>query len=185
MTKKWCYNKFVISLFSGKRRWRQEKTIEWSNFISFLFLFLFCLFYFQNCPFWTYNKRINTFIFWCMVHIWFTPSEGPLERLCQFICLKKSDHGSWTVKSDHGKRPSSKHWLRGPWCRLALRCVTEFSSTQNQIKKKSPPLTRSNCSHVYSERSHGRFLTIARNSKRKGIIAYKHAYHPSNIKALK
>ena len=137
MTKKWCYNKFVISLFSGKRRWRQEKTIEWSNLISFLFLFLFCLFYFQNCPFWTYNKRINTFIFWCMVHIWFTPSEGPLERLCQFICLKKSDHGSWTVKSDHGKRPSSKHWLRGPWCRLALRCVTEFSSTQNQIKKKN------------------------------------------------
>ena len=23
--------------------------------------------FFQNCPFWTYNKKIRTFTFWCMV----------------------------------------------------------------------------------------------------------------------
>jgi hypothetical protein len=37
-------------------------------------------FYFQNCPFWTCIKKINSFAFdawsFILVHIWFTPSEA-------------------------------------------------------------------------------------------------------------
>ena len=40
-----------------------------------------------------------------LVHIQFTPSKEPKGFVNYF--LKKSDHGSWTMKRDHGKRPSS------------------------------------------------------------------------------
>ena len=36
-----------------------------------------------------------------LVHIWFTPSEGPKGFANWF--LEKSNLGSWTMKSDHGK----------------------------------------------------------------------------------
>ena len=39
MTTKWCYYKFSMKYFLGKRRWRQDKTREWSNLILFSFLF--------------------------------------------------------------------------------------------------------------------------------------------------
>ena len=35
--------------------------------------------------------------------------------------FKRSDHESWTMESDHGKRPSSMVRLHGPWCKPALR----------------------------------------------------------------
>ena len=54
-----------------------------------------------------------------IVHIWFTPSEGPKGFMNYF--LKKSDHGSWTIKSDQLERPSSTVQLREPWCKSALR----------------------------------------------------------------
>ena len=38
----------------------QMNTREWSNFI---------LFHSQNYPFWTYIKKIITFIIWCMVQL--------------------------------------------------------------------------------------------------------------------
>ena len=49
-----------------------------------------------------------------LVHIRFTPSEGPKG----FVnwSYKKSDHESWTIKSDRGK----KAIFHGPWCKAAL-----------------------------------------------------------------
>jgi hypothetical protein len=52
-------------------------------------------------------KKFNTFIFWCMVILldpdWDYTYEGA-QRLCKLIFfLKKPDHESWTIKSDHGK----------------------------------------------------------------------------------
>ena len=47
-----------------------------------------------------------------LIHIWFTPSEGSQGFVNWF--LRKSDHGSWTTKSDPEKRPSSMVRLHGP-----------------------------------------------------------------------
>ena len=66
-----------------------------------------------------------------LVHIQFTPNEGP-NGFANFFS-KKSDDGSWTIKSDYGKRPSSMVRLHGPWCKLALnvtypslRCMLDY-----------------------------------------------------------
>ena len=59
----------------------------------------------QNCPFWTYinkNQHIHFLVHgsFLLVHIWFTPSEGP-KSFVNWI-LKKSDRGSCTMKLNHG-----------------------------------------------------------------------------------
>ena len=53
-----------------------------------------------------------------LIHIQCTLSEGPKGFVNSF--LKKLDHGSWTIKSDHGKIPPSMVWFHGPWCKPAL-----------------------------------------------------------------
>ena len=68
-------------------------------------------------------KNFSTFTFgawpFFLVHIWFTPSEGPKGFVNRFI--KISDHGCWATKSDHGKRLSSILRFHVPWCKLSLR----------------------------------------------------------------
>ena len=97
---------FWVKCFWGKRRWKTRG----GQMIKL------CLF-FQNCHFWAYIKKISTFTFGArlvlLVHIRFTPSEGPKGFVNWFF--KKSDHqvGSW-------KRPSSKVRFHGPWCRPTL-----------------------------------------------------------------
>jgi hypothetical protein len=51
-----------------------------------------------------------------LVHIQITPSEAPRGFVIFFnFFSKKLDHGSWTIKPDRGKRPSSMVQLQGPW----------------------------------------------------------------------
>ena len=77
---------------------------------------------FQNYPFWTYIEKKSThslFGAWSflLVHIQFTPREKPKGFVIWFF--KKPNHGSWTIKSDHGKMPSSMvHGVNRP---LAVR----------------------------------------------------------------
>ena len=62
-------------------------------------------------------KKISTFTLnawsFLLVHIRFTPSEGPKDFANWFS--KNSDHKRWTTKSDHGIRPSSVVRFHGPW----------------------------------------------------------------------
>ena len=93
------------------------KTREDNKIVKLEFLEL------SNYPLWAYlKKKINTFTFdawpFMLLHIWFTPSEGPKDFVNRFF--KKSDCGFWTIKSDHGKRPSSMVRFHGPWCKPAL-----------------------------------------------------------------
>ena len=72
MIEKYCHNILFHEFLWGKKRWRQEKTKEWSNLIIISF---------QNFPFWTYIKKsahslCDAWSF-LLVHIWFTLSEGP------------------------------------------------------------------------------------------------------------
>ena len=91
--------RFASHIFNTlNKKWRQvqEKTREWSD-----------LNYFQNCPFWTYIKKNQHIQFLVHDHSsWSTFSlhlvKGP--RLSKLI-FKKSDHGSWTIDSDHWRRP--------------------------------------------------------------------------------
>ena len=53
-----------------------------------------------------------------LVYIRFTPSERSKGFVNWYI--KKWEHGSWTFKSDHGKRPSSMVQLHNPWCTPTL-----------------------------------------------------------------
>ena len=70
MVNKFCYNKVLMNLFFGgrkyedkvKTRWRQEKTKEWSNFKFSKFPFL------NVIHFWVHGRSLGS--------IWFTPSEG-------------------------------------------------------------------------------------------------------------
>ena len=78
MAEKCCYIKKIKNSFLEKRRWKQEKTREWSN-LDFIFYFIF-----QNYLFWTGIKKISTHSFFgvwsfLLVHIRFTPSEGPKD----------------------------------------------------------------------------------------------------------
>ena len=62
---------------------------------------------FQNCPFRTCMKKSAHSIFsaWSIVK-W---------------SFNKSNHGSWIIKSDPGKSPSSMLRLHGRWCKPDLR----------------------------------------------------------------
>ena len=73
----------------------------------------------------------KSYLSFLLVHIWFTPSEGS-KGFVNWI-FKKSDHGSWTVKSDHGIKPFSMLWLYGPWCKLALSDHIRLSFKRKQI----------------------------------------------------
>jgi hypothetical protein len=105
---------YIMKFFWGKRRWRQGKMRDSSNHFFF--------FSFQNYPFWAYTKKIRTFVFgawsFLLVHIWFTPIEGSKDFVNWFF--KKLDHGCWTIKSDHEKRPYFMVQFHGPWCKLTL-----------------------------------------------------------------
>ena len=124
MAKKYCYNKILMIFFLRTRRWRQEKSKEWSN-LNVL----------KTAPFVSILKTKTHSLFgaWAflLVHIWFTPSEGPKCFVNWFS--KKLGHGSWTTKSDHGKRPSSVVRLHGPWCKLALSWVSTIGGAKNEL----------------------------------------------------
>ena len=84
---------------------------------------MFAFEFFQNCPFWTYIKDISTFIFLVHAHSsWFIFSlhlvRGP--KTLQIDFFKGSYRKSQTMKSDHGKRPSSMVQRHGPWYKPAL-----------------------------------------------------------------
>ena len=61
----------------------------------------------QNLTSWTYIKKnsahslLDAWSF-LLVHIWSKPNEVPEGFVNWFV--KKSDHGSWIIKSDHGKK---------------------------------------------------------------------------------
>ena len=92
MTQKYCYNNLLMKLFVGKRRWRKEKKKKWSN-LKFPFVDLY----------WK-NKHLHFSGAWSS-QIRFTHGKGPICFVKRFF--NKSDHESWTIKSDHGERPSS------------------------------------------------------------------------------
>ena len=108
------YKKLMFFFGGGKRRWRQEKAREWSK-LNFIF--------FKTAPIGHILKKSTNFLFgawsFLLVHIWLTPSEGPKGFVNWFG--KKSNHGSWIIKSDRGQMPSSMVILHGPWCKPALR----------------------------------------------------------------
>ena len=78
IVEKCCYNASLMKFCLGKRKWRQEKTREWSNFDLL----------FQNYPFRAYIQKIFTFTSWCMV-IPLGPrsvcNQWRAQRLCKFI----------------------------------------------------------------------------------------------------
>ena len=92
----------------------QEKTREWSN-LDFLFFFQTVLFgHILKKSAHSFSGAWSFFL----RHIPFTPSEGPQGFVNQFF--KRSYHGSWTIKSDHGKRPPLMVQLHGLWCKPTL-----------------------------------------------------------------
>ena len=109
MTKKYRSNKLLMNFFGE----RKMKTEEDERMIK--------LDFFQNCPFWTYIKNINTFTFCVHGHSsWPTLSlhlvKGP--KTLEIIIFReirpwKLDHqvGPWK------KRPSSMVRLHGSWCK--------------------------------------------------------------------
>ena len=66
----------------------------------------------QDCPFWTcfLTKSTHSLLSaWSLllVHIWFTPSQGPKGLTMQFLEVRP-----W--KCDHGKMPSDMGQFHGP-----------------------------------------------------------------------
>ena len=55
-TEKCCYNKFLIDFFWGdeKTKTRKDKKMVKLDFFNF---------FFENCLFWTYIEKTNTFMF--------------------------------------------------------------------------------------------------------------------------
>ena len=104
-------------------------------------------FSFQNCLFWTYIKSSPRSLFgacsFLLIHIGFTPSEGPKGFLNRF--LKKPNYGSWTMKSYHEswttksyprkRPPPSLIRLHGPWCKPTLRTTTSSSDNQRYLTR--------------------------------------------------
>ena len=89
---------FTTTMLWWISRWKyvklEVKPKEWSNsFYYFLSKMSFLDIYIL--------KKITHSFFgawlFLLVHIWFTPSEGPKGFINWF--LKKSDHGSWIIKS--------------------------------------------------------------------------------------
>ena len=96
--------------------------------ISLMVKLEFLFFSFQNCPFWAYIKKPNTFTFWCMVipswsTFWYTPNKGPKDFVNWFFC--KSNYKSQTMT----KRPSSMVRLHDPCCKPALRPTSHSQTT--------------------------------------------------------
>ena len=116
MAKKYCYDKILMNFFFGGGREddnkrRQENGQSFSLFVKTAFLGHILK-----------NQHIRFLVHGhSLVHIGFTPSEGPKGFVSLFF--KKSDHESWTMKLDHGKRLSSMVRLQGPWCKPTLSIV--------------------------------------------------------------
>ena len=96
MAKKWCYNNNnkLNEFFLGKRRWRQEKTWERSNF------FLLSKLPFLNI----YQKKNQHIHFWVHGHSsWSTFGShlvwGP--KTLYIDIFEKLDHGCWSMEKDH------------------------------------------------------------------------------------
>ena len=115
MVEKYCYSKILMKFFWGGDE--EMKTRKNKRMVNFEF-------FFKTFPFWTFIfvKDQHTFFgawLFLLVHIRFPPSEGS-KGFVNFIYFKKFDHGSWTIKSYHGKMPYSMIRLHGPWCKLTL-----------------------------------------------------------------
>ena len=78
MTKKCCYNNFLMIFFEEER----TKTSKDKRMVKLDFLIFF--------PSWSF----------LLIHIQFTRSED-LKNLVDLIFIKKPDHGSWTMGKDH------------------------------------------------------------------------------------
>ena len=114
MVDKWCYNLNILIIYLWGRE-DQDKRRQENDYFYFYF-------YFKNTLFGHTYKQIDTSNIgawsFLLVHIRFTPSEGPKGFIIS--SFKKLDHGRWTTISYHEKRPSSRVWFHGPWCKLAL-----------------------------------------------------------------
>ena len=111
MVKKCYYNEFLMNIL-----WRREDEDKRRHENGWTWICFLKTTRFGHIL----KKSVHPFFgAWVLlVHIWFTSSEGPKGFVNFFF--KKSGHGSWTIKSDHGKMPSSMVQLHGPWCKLAL-----------------------------------------------------------------
>ena len=92
--------------------WGIEKTREWSNLNQFSKLPLLDIYYKKSA-----HSLFGAWSF-LLVHIRVTPSERPKDFVYCF--LKTSDHGSWTMKSNHGRMPSSMVRLHSPWWKPSI-----------------------------------------------------------------
>ena len=115
MVGKCCINKFwMICFFGGRECEDKRRQTDDRNCYVFCSFFLFKLLFMG-----IFKKKISThslFGAWSflLIHIGFTPCEGPKGFVNWF--LKKLNHGSWTVKLDHGKRSSSMvHGVNWPY----------------------------------------------------------------------
>ena len=102
----WQRNVVYIYMILGKRRWRQEETRDRSHLIFFYQVFLFGAFKKKN-------RQINFAWSFLLVHIHFTPSEGP-KKLCKLL------FSYFILKLDRGKWPSSMVRLHDLWCKPTL-----------------------------------------------------------------
>ena len=77
----------------------------------------------SKLPFLTWIKQSAHSLFGALVHIHFTPSEGP-KNFVNWFSFYKLDHGNWTIKWDLGKKPSSMIRLYGLyWPSIALNML--------------------------------------------------------------
>ena len=153
MVKKCCYNdsSIIFILFwgeggGGERRWRKEKTNKWSNFFSFFFETTIFGHILKN------NQHIHFLGAWSflLVHIQFTPSEGPKGFVNWFFEI--SGHGCWTMNWDHERRPSSMSEAIFPWSHfMATLLWSDFlKKTLNQTwTKRSDHAPKSGCANFF------------------------------------
>ena len=107
MVKK-CYNKILIDFFNGKMKTKTREDKRMITLESFFFeTALFGHIYLKNLAHSLFGAWSSL-----LVHIRFTHSEGSKGFVNRF--LKKSNHESWTMKSDLVKRPSSMVRLQNP-----------------------------------------------------------------------
>ena len=110
--KKYHYESFFWGEIDDEDKRRQNN--GWICFFSSFFSF-------KTIIFGRMLKKLAHYFFgawsFLLVHIRFTPSEGPKGFVNWFFFFKKPDHGSWTIKLNRGKRPSSMVQLHGPWCK--------------------------------------------------------------------
>ena len=104
----------------GENKWKQEDKTSQDKKVNWMVqLKLFSIVLLLNI----YSKKSTHLLFgawsFLLVHIWFTPSEGPKGFVNWFF--KKLDHGSWTIKLEHGNFHLPYVWIHGPWCKPALK----------------------------------------------------------------